>query len=398
MAETLHGIVLFSGGLDSLLTARLLMEQGQTVRCLHFFSPFFGSAEAVPRWQRQYGLDVEAVDVSLDVVALLRDWPAHGFGQVLNPCVDCKIRQLRAARRYMERVGARFLATGEVLGQRPMSQRRDTLFGIVRDAQVADVLVRPLSAQHLPPTPVERAGLVDRSRLLGITGRGRTEQLALARHFGLEDIPTPGGGCRLTEREVARRYWMVLTHVPHPEPMDFALANAGRQGWHITADGVCWLCVGRHSADTAALMAAQRPEDALLRLRDMSGPLALARHGSQWPDSLLAQAAAHMASWAPRAREAGGSVTVRVERAGDWRDLSVLPQRCPHIWQEPPSWETIKPLLRAEARQRQEAQRAARQVQHAETLGRGVVSPGGKGERRAWTQDGDVQGIGCKKR
>ena len=191
-------ITLFSGGLDSLLTAKLLERQGLTVRCLHFTAPFFGSAASVPHWRQEYGLDIAVQDVSEAFAALLRAWPAHGFGKVLNPCVDCKILLLREARKYMEAVGAQGLATGEVLGQRPMSQRRDTLNVILRDAAVRDVLLRPLSALHLPPTPLEESGLVDRDRLLGIWGRGRQDQLALAREMGIREVPTPGGGCRLT--------------------------------------------------------------------------------------------------------------------------------------------------------------------------------------------------------
>lgn len=160
-----------------------------------------------------------------------------------------------------------------------MSQRRDTLNVILRDAAVRDVLLRPLSALHLPPTPLEESGLVDRDRLLGIWGRGRQDQLALAREMGIREVPTPGGGCRLTERENARRYWQVLTLTDAPTGADFALANLGRQFWHRTAEAAYWLCVGRNSADNEKLAAAARPGDLLLRLRDLPGPLALARQG-----------------------------------------------------------------------------------------------------------------------
>lgn len=352
-------IVLFSGGLDSLLTAMLLMRQGLAVRCLHFVSPFFGSADDVGRWRKVHGLDIVHMDVGEQFAALLRDRPEHGFGKVLNPCVDCKILQLREARRYMEAVGARALATGEVLGQRPMSQRRDTLNLIMREAGVRDILVRPLCALRLEPTAAETSGLVDRSRLLGIWGRGRTEQLALAKEYGLAEIPTPGGGCRLTERENARRYWMVLTRVPRPASADFALANLGRQCWHEAEGASYWLSVGRNSADNEKLAAVAGPDDLTLRLRDMPGPLALARCGAVWPEDVLASAAAHAASYAPRAVAAGGGVAVRARRGETFRDMVVTPQRSEDVWGEP-AWEEIKPLVRAEARERQAAREAGR--------------------------------------
>ena len=350
MKQTPEIICLFSGGLDSLLAALLLQRQGLTVRCVHFVSPFFGNPQGVEHWCAAYGLDIVCHDLGETFAAMLYQRPEHGFGKTLNPCVDCKILQLRTARAYMQALGAQALATGEVLGQRPMSQRRDTLNLIQREAAVRDILLRPLSALHLEPTGVERDGLVDRTRLLGIQGRGRKEQLALARDLGLTHIPTPSGGCRLTERENARRYWAVLTHVQQPAAADFDLANLGRQCWHETAQAAYWLCVGRHSADNEKLAAAARPGDALLMLRDVPGPLALARQGFHWPEDVLRLAAAHMASSAPKAV---GRVVVRCTQDGTvFLDLSVTPQRSEQTWGEL-SWESVKAQLRAEARERQ---------------------------------------------
>ena len=224
-------VVLFSGGLDSILAAKVLEEQGLRVCCLHCHSPFFGDPGAVERWSNLYGLDIRTLDVSDDFCAMLRARPAHGFGKVMNPCVDCKILLLRHARLYMESIGARLLATGEVMGQRPMSQRRDVLNAIRRDAGVQDILLRPLSALHLAPTPAEEEGFVDRSRLLGISGRGRKDQLELAKKYQLPEIPTPGGGCRLADKENARRYWPVLSRWPEPDTRAFKLSNLGRQFW-----------------------------------------------------------------------------------------------------------------------------------------------------------------------
>ena len=364
MSDSPQIIVLFSGGLDSLLTARLLENQGLAVRCLHFYSPFFGGEALAARWRKTYGLDIACQNVGPQFAEMLRQRPEHGFGKVLNPCVDCKILLLREARKYMESVGAQALATGEVLGQRPMSQRRDTLNVILRDAGVSDVLLRPLCALHLPPTPVEESGLVDRSRLLGIWGRGRTEQLALAKKFGITDIPTPGGGCRLTERENARRYWLVLTRLPEPTTSDFTLANLGRQFWHSQNDAHYWLCVGRNSADNDLLASAAGPDDLILRMRDMPGPLALARNGAQWPQEVLRTACQMTASYAPKAVATGGDVFVRARRGEEFSDHSVSTTRCEDLWNEP-AWDEIKGCIRAEAKERQAAQDAARDAARA---------------------------------
>ena len=359
MSDSPQIIVLFSGGLDSLLTVKLLESQGLAVRCLHFYSPFFGGEAVAARWRKTYGLDIACQDVGPQFAEMLRQRPEHGFGKVLNPCVDCKILLLREARKYMESVGAKALATGEVLGQRPMSQRRDTLNVILRDAGVSDILLRPLCAHHLSPTPVEESGLVDRSRLLGIWGRGRTEQLALAKKFGITEIPTPGGGCRLTERENARRYWLALTRLPEPTTGDFTLANLGRQFWHSQGDAHYWLCVGRNSADNDLLAAAAGSDDLILRMRDMPGPLALARNGALWPEEVLRTACQMTASYAPKAVATGGDVYVRARRGEEFSDHCVPTYRCEDLWNEP-AWDEIKGCIRTEARERQAAQDAAK--------------------------------------
>lgn len=356
MTATPDVIVLFSGGLDSILAAKLLEDQGLKVRCLHCVSPFFGDEAALPRWRRLHNLDIVSLDVSEDFAALLRRRPVHGFGKVMNPCVDCKILLLRHARLYMEAVGARLLASGEVLGQRPMSQRRDTLHVIPRDAGVAGLLLRPLCARLLAPTPAEESGLVDRSRLLSISGRGRGEQLALAGRFALKEIPTPGGGCRLTERENARRYWPVLTRRADAGPSlaeDFALANLGRQFWRQEDGRDYWCSVGRNNTDNKRLAAAAGPEDALLSLTGLPGPLGLARRGATWPRPLLEEAAALTASYAPKAVAAGGLTALRASWKNGGLELAVPPHRAGTLWAEP-SWEEVRAEIREEARLRRE--------------------------------------------
>lgn len=348
-------IVLFSGGLDSILTALLLREQGLGVRCLHCHTPFFGDPQSLPRWRRAYGLDIESLDLGEDFVRMLKERPEHGFGKHMNPCVDCKILLLRRARLYMESVGARGLATGEVLGQRPMSQRRDVLNVILREAGVRGLLLRPLSAKCLDPTPLEESGLVDRERLMGISGRGRHEQMALARHFGLTDMPTPAGGCLLTERENTRHYWPVLTRRANPTVDDFRLADLGRQFWRRSDGRDYWLVVGRNRADNQRIETARRERDLLLAFPGVPGPLLLAREGEDWPKELLIEAGCLGISYAGKAASRSAPVTMRCTGGGTPLFLPVRPERN-GLWAVP-AWDDVHEELREEARQRMQAQK-----------------------------------------
>lgn len=341
-------VALFSGGLDSILAIRLIEEQGIKVKCLHFVSPFFGRPDRLACWRRRFGLDVEGVDVGEDMARLLREGPAHGFGKALNPCVDCKILMLRAAARRMPDFGARFIVSGEVLGQRPMSQRRDALHLILKEAGVKELLVRPLSAKLMPPSAAELSGLVDRERLLGIRGRGRKEQLALAARFALPEIPAPAGGCRLTERENALRYWSVLRRAPEPGAAEFYLADCGRRFWSHRGEGPYGLSIGRKEADNAELARRAFADDIFFKLADLPGPLGVGRQfpGRSWPDEAVRDAAAFVASFSPRALRLE-EVRIRVRIHGREREERVAPARgTPLAWGER-DWETARGEIRA---------------------------------------------------
>ncbi len=347
-------LCLFSGGLDGLLAARLLMAQNLSVLCLHFHSPFFGKPEKIHHWERIYNLSIRPVDISTPFAAMLAARPAHGFGSVMNPCVDCKILMLTHARAIMKETGAAAVATGEVLGQRPMSQRRDTLNIIQRETGLKGRLLRPLSALRLEPTEPELSGLVDRSRLLGIGGRGRKDQLSLAASFGIKEIPTPAGGCRLAEKENARSYLPVLLHSPSPTAGDFDLANAGRQLWRFDP-APHRLIVGRKQADNDLIQSLAGPNDLIFKVADHPGPLALARHlGRDWPEDTILAAAATTASYAPKAVAAAGdtgTVDVRVHAGhldNPGRTVAVTPRRDAGFAEQ--TWEEAETTLRAERR------------------------------------------------
>ncbi len=356
MKATYRALGLFSGGLDSILAIKLVQEQGVHVTGIHCHSPFFGYPDKLAHWSDLYGVDIMPLDISEDFVRMLAQGPEHGFGSVLNPCVDCKILMLNKARALKEESGANFIISGEVLGQRPMSQRRDTLNIIRREAGVKDCLLRPLSARHLDQTEAERSGMVDRERLLGFSGRGRKDQLALAQRMGLAEIPTPGGGCRLTEKESARNYWPVLAHTPSPVAADFFLANTGRQYWHMEgAEGSFRLIIGRSQEDNTRLLELAGERDLLLKTRDFPGPVALGRFGGrEWPAETVRSAAAFVASYAGKAvrhaAQTGEAITMRVHSGSldaPGTLLSVLAERSPALLWREFSWEEAKEAIKA---------------------------------------------------
>ncbi len=370
ISGTYDAVALFSGGLDSILAARLIQDQGLAVKCLHFTSPFFGKPESVGHWQKIYGLDIAAVDIADDFAAMLALRPAHWFGKVLNPCVDCKILMMRRALIIMRELGADILISGEVLGQRPMSQRRDTLNVIRRDAGARDFLIRPLSAKLMEETPAEMNGRIDRSRLGAISGRGRKDQLALAATFGITEIPTPAGGCRLAEKENARSYWPVLKYAANPTANDFHLANTGRQYWRFPGQGLLplHLCIGRDQADNARLLELAKPGDIVFKIASFPGPIGLGRPfpGQTWSEEDIDAAAAFTASFSPKAArfaaEKGEAVRVKVHTGPDHAAVlrpmeedavpavAVMPAR-DGSWQEF-AWEAAREEIRAEARER----------------------------------------------
>jgi hypothetical protein len=329
-------VVLLSGGLDSLLAAKIMQEeQGLAVHCLHFVSPFFGKPHLLEHWRAVHGLDIRPVDIGEEFAELLAQRPAHGFGSVMNPCVDCKILMLRRAAGIMRETGACCVVTGEVLGQRPMSQRRDTLNIIRRDADLKGLLLRPLSALHLEPTSAETAGIVAREKLYAFFGRSRKNQRELAARFGLKEIPSPAGGCKLTEQETARSCWAVLKYTPQARAADFYLVAAGRQFWHLSEEEgapALRLVIGRNEKDNAALERLAGPRDLVFSTAGLPGPAALGRFaGREWSPEAVNAAAALTASYSGRAvsrfQEDGEKTDVLV-RAGETRTLlSAAPSR-----------------------------------------------------------------------
>ncbi len=280
----IRALALFSGGLDSILAARVIAAQGIEVLAVKFVTPFFNYEilADIPRYTREvrekYGIDVRVEDISSSYLDLLHQ-PRHGFGKNFNPCIDCKIFMLNRAREMMVEIGASFLVTGEVLGQRPMSQRLDTLHVISRDSGSRSFLLRPLSAKLLPETDPERQGLVDRERLLDFRGRGRSRQIALARELGIKDFPAPAGGCILADPILSRRIARLYADqfVLRPENItvaDVRLLLVGRQ---FILPGGGWLILGRIEKENDQIAELVGRDDALLYMEERPGPTALLR-------------------------------------------------------------------------------------------------------------------------
>ncbi|MBN1076472.1 tRNA 4-thiouridine(8) synthase ThiI [Clostridium botulinum] len=190
-------LAMISGGLDSILAAKLIKEQGIEVIGICFKSYFFNEENA-KRMTQQIGIKLEVIDFSEEHFDLVRN-PKHGWGKNMNPCIDCHSMMMNYSGKLLEKFNADFIITGEVLNQRPMSQNRQALNIVKKESGYSDKILRPLCAQNLDPTEMELDGLVDREKLLKISGRSRAIQMELAENWGIKDYPSPAGGCKLTE-------------------------------------------------------------------------------------------------------------------------------------------------------------------------------------------------------
>lgn len=198
-----RGFSLMSGGLDSQLAIRVLERAGAEVEALCFTSPFF-SSDTARSAADALGVKLNLVDFTDDIIALVEN-PRRGFGGAMNPCIDCHATMIKRAGELMVERGFDFVATGEVMGQRPMSQNRQSLGIVERDSGLKGRLIRPLSAKLMEPTIPETEGILNREALLDIQGRSRDRQIALAEEFGIKEYPSPAGGCKLTEEGFCRK-------------------------------------------------------------------------------------------------------------------------------------------------------------------------------------------------
>ena len=246
MPKQAKAVALISGGLDSLLAARVVMEQGVHVEGINFFTGFCveGHTHAIrkkdrKRPKRNNALwSAEQLGIKLHIVDIIEEYkdvvinPKHGYGRNLNPCLDCKIFMVNKAREWIDVNDFDFIITGEVIGQRPMSQRKDTMPVIARDSGAGERLVRPLCAKNLPPTLPEIEGWLDRDHLYAFNGRSRKPQMALAKQFGFEDYAQPAGGC------------CFLTDKQYSVKLSDLWSTRGKREYDL--DDIMLLKVGRH--------------------------------------------------------------------------------------------------------------------------------------------------------
>lgn len=271
-------VALFSGGLDSSLAILTVMKQGIEVTAITFLNHFgcnLGdrsscSNDPFPTAEK-FGFTVKLAHLSDKFFEIVKN-PKYGYGKNMNPCIDCRILMLKEARELMELIGADFLITGEVLGQRPMSQRRDTFPVIDREAGVQGLVLRPLSAKLLKKTIPEEKGIVNRELLYGFYGRSRKPQMALAREFGLTDYAAPAGGCLLTEPNYSYRLKDLLDHCKDPSFKDINLLRLGR---HFRVTPQAKIIVGRNKDENREILYLAESGDYLMRVEGFGSPITI---------------------------------------------------------------------------------------------------------------------------
>jgi len=249
------------------------------VLALFFQTPFFDSRKAV-LYASRIKLPVRVVDITASHLEVVKN-PRHGYGENMNPCIDCHAHMIRTAGNLLDREGAAFVVTGEVLGQRPMSQNRRALEIVEKESGYPGLVLRPLSAKRLPPTVPETKGWVDREALKGFSGRSRKPQMALARELGIVDYPSPAGGCLLTEKVFSTR----LRDLMEAGDLSIHQIESLKVGRHFRISPTAKVVIGRHKKDNQAIESLARDKDILLTTVNVPGPSALLS-GEPGPDDV----------------------------------------------------------------------------------------------------------------
>jgi len=313
-------IGLLSGGLDSTLAVKLMLNQGIEVKALNFITPFCtctrkGCRHEASRIAKEFGIKIKVIAVEEDYIEMVRN-PKHGYGKNMNPCIDCRILMLKKAKKYMKEMSASFLFTGEVLGQRPMSQRREAMTLIEKEAGLEGLILRPLSAQFLEPTIPEKEGLIDREKLFGIRGRWRKPQMELAEELGIEDYQCPAGGCRLTDTQFAKRVKEAFEH-DEDGIQDMNLLKYGR---HFRLPSGVKVIVGRNEEENSIISKFAEEKDLLMEVVGFGSPITLLKGSRNEEDVKMA------ASVCVRYSNYKGKAEVRIGYRERWeRTLVVEP-------------------------------------------------------------------------
>ena len=283
-------IAMLSGGLDSTLAAKLIMEQGIELEAINFLTVFCNCTHrgetclASKSAADKLGIKLKVFEISKEYFDIIRK-PKHGYGSNLNPCLDCRILTFKKAAEYMRQNGASFIITGEVLGQRPMSQRRDAMRIIERDSGLEGLILRPLSAKMFEPTIPEKTGVIDREKLLDIKGRSRKPQIQLAKELHINDYPCPAGGCLLTDEGFANRMRDLMRHKPDFEINDVQLLKVGR---HFRLSSGVKLVAGRDKNENEKLLDLAQDSDLSFYPTSAKGPIGIGKGIFEGDDILTA--------------------------------------------------------------------------------------------------------------
>ncbi len=285
----MRALALFSGGLDSMISVKLLTDQGIDVTALHIDVGFGSSkdnSEILRSRAQMVGANFEIIDEKDNFVKNILFNPKYGYGKNFNPCIDCHANMFRIALGLLDRYDASFVITGEVIGQRPMSQRSDAIKNVTKLAgdEEGGLILRPMSAKLMEPTKPELEGWVDREKLLDVSGRSREVQLNLAKEYGFSEFESPGGGCLLTQEAMATK---IREHIKHEEFIveDVELLKHGR---HLRLPGGAKLVVGRHKEDNEYIAKVDNPKYIFAKALDIAGPLSLINKNASEGDKLLA--------------------------------------------------------------------------------------------------------------
>ncbi len=290
-------IVLLSGGLDSTLAAKVVQKQGIELKAVNYHTIFcpcnaeHKSCLSTHKAAQELNIPLKVFEVSPEFIEMVKH-PQHGYGKNLNPCIDCRIFMLKKASEYMKRSGASFLVTGEVMGERPMSQRKNTMQMIDRETALTGLILRPLSAKLLEPTIPEKQGLIKREKLFEISGRSRKPQMELAKKYNITNYPNPAGGCLLTDPGFTRRLRDLMKYKPDFNLEDVKLLKIGR---HLRISDQAKLVIGRDEEDNKKLSGLIQDNDIVIDAQSAHGPLALIRGNIK--DSEIEHAAAITAGY-----------------------------------------------------------------------------------------------------
>lgn len=277
----MKAIILLSGGLDSTIAAELMSREGLELFAVNFKTPFclcdrrssgLGCGSHAKRVADSLGIEVRMINAAKDFFEVLKE-PEHGYGANINPCIDCRILFFKKSKELMDEVGASFIITGEVLGQRPMSQFKRQMDLIEKEAGLVGLVVRPLSAKLLPATIPEKMGWINRDRLLDIEGRSRKPQISLAKDLGMNDYPCAAGGCLLTDPAYARRVRDLINH----DQLDLNNVELSKFGRYFRLSNEAKLIVGRDENENQRLLALARDRDYIFEPVSIKGPIAIGR-------------------------------------------------------------------------------------------------------------------------